>query len=353
MNHRKQLTIWLFSCLFIVFLIVIVGGSVRLTGSGLSIVYWKPVTGILPPLNDQEWSKEFHAYQQFPEYKKVNFDITLSDYKYIYWWEYIHRILGRLLGLVFLIPFLIFRWQKKINTILQKKMIIIFLLGGLQGFIGWFMVKSGLSDKPQVSHYRLALHLSLAYLIFCSMLWMMLGFYRPQIRPVEQRKKKSLRLNQWLLFFLGFQIIYGAFVAGLKAGYIYNTFPLMGSYFFPDSAFHLQPFWINFFDSKPMVQFIHRILGYLIFFLGIIFTFQMYKDFPKEKIIVHISLFLLVLQVILGVATLVFAVPTWLGVMHQGNSLLLLASYLICLYKQLYVDGADKDNFLATDTSIV
>ena len=303
------------------------------------MVDWKPVTGIVPPLNNQDWADAFYAYQQFPEYKKVNFNITLSDYKYIYWWEYIHRVLGRLLGLLFLIPFIIFRWQKKIDVILQKKMAFVFLLGGLQGLIGWLMVKSGLGNNPQVSHYRLALHLSLAYVIFCAMLWMILNLYRPQKKAVDQKKKKCLRFNQWLLFFLSIQIIYGAFVAGLKAGYVYNTFPLMGSSFFPDVNFHPQSSWRILFDNKGMVQFIHRSLGYLIFFGGIFFAFQMYKNYPKEKKIIHISFFLLVLQVILGIMTIIFAVPIWLGIMHQGNSLLLLASYLICLHKQICIES--------------
>ncbi len=344
---KKQIIIWLFSCLCVTFLIVIVGGSVRLTGSGLSMINWKPITKILPPLNEQEWSQQFHQYQQFPEYKKVNYSMTLAEYKSIYWWEYIHRILGRFLGLLFLIPFIIFKWQKKIEKTLQKKLFIIFLLGGLQGVLGWLMVKSGLSGKPHVSHYLLAMHLVLAYLIFCSILWIILSLCISGETLLKQRRNKvAFCLNQWLLFFLIIQVIYGAFAAGLKAGYIYNTFPLMGSSFFPNFAFGLQPLWINFFDNKGLVQFIHRNLGYLIFLLGSLFTYQMRNCSSEQRLFINISFILLFLQVILGITILILAVPISLGVMHQGIALLLLSSYLICLHQQMFDSKWASLNYL-------
>ena len=322
-----------------------------MTRSGLSMVDWKPLTGILPPLNDGAWANEFQKYKSFPEYREVNRDMTLDGYKFIYYWEYAHRILGRVLGLVFIIPFLIFWRQKKIPTGFTKKMIFAFALGGLQGFIGWVMVKSGLQDKPSVSHYRLALHLSLAYFIFCYFIWMILSIRQSTSRThkvitkndTESKEKKKfnflLTLNQWLIALMSLQIIYGAFVAGLKAGYLYNTFPLMGSSFIPQGFWSMTPLWKNLFENPTSVQFIHRMLGYLLLIVGIFFTYWVCRHLKKDSIrpdsnrndkirrYALISLGLMFLQVFIGIFTLIFAVPVWLGVLHQANSLILLGSY--------------------------
>ena len=336
MIYKKELSVWLAACLFMIFLIVIVGGSVRLTQSGLSMVDWKPITGILPPLNESEWFEEFQKYKSFPEYQKMDQKINLDEYKYIYWWEYIHRALGRALGLIFLIPFIIFLFQGKISKNLGVKLFFMFFLGALQGLVGWLMVKSGLSGDPHVSHYRLALHLSLAYFIFCYILWIALGLNHPKKNTLTEKQKLPFHGNLWLIVLLGVQIVYGAFVAGLKAGYIYNTFPLMGSSFFPERFFYLEPAGRNFFDNPGVVQFIHRVLGYILFVLGALFTYYVNRYHSELKRPTNIAFSLLILQVLLGIFTIIFAVPIWLGVMHQANSLLLLAYYVACLHRQLF-----------------
>ena len=264
---------WLLLGALLVIAMVVIGGITRLTHSGLSIVEWKPISGTIPPLNEQDWMVEFNNYKTSPEYLKYNSHFSLDDFKSIFWWEYIHRLLGRLIGFVFLIPFLWFYLTKKLtDKKLFKHLIIIFLLGGLQGFIGWFMVKSGLVNRPSVSHYRLALHLSTALFLFGYILWTALPIIAPNSKKTRFIPKLYLKLKI-LLGLVSLQIIYGAFTAGLKAGYIYPTYPKMGADWLPLSG--IEAFndlgILSLVENPILVQFIHRWLGALVLLFFIIF----------------------------------------------------------------------------------
>ena len=330
-NRLKYLiSIWLGTCALFVLLTVLVGGMVRLTHSGLSIVEWKPVTGIIPPINQEAWQQEFKKYQQFPEYK--NKPISLKQYKFIYWWEYIHRLIARLLGLIFFIPFLIFWLTQKLSIPLIKHFLVLLLLGMLQGFIGWYMVKSGLVNKPSVSHYRLAVHLSLAYFIFCYILWLIANIWRD--KKVNDIPKKVIGFIRGFIILLSLQIIFGAFVAGLKAGYIYNTFPLMGNTFIPQMMWNQSLGVFNLFENPVTVQFIHRILGYLIFIKLIVafFYFKKYRLTKYQAFFMYASIDLGLVQILLGILTLVHHVPIVLAVAHQTTALLLLGSFVLFIH---------------------
>ncbi|MGI8892455.1 MAG: COX15/CtaA family protein, partial [Bacteroidia bacterium] len=229
LQQRKIIVTWLLTGCFLIFVMVLVGGVTRLTGSGLSITEWNVLMGAVPPLNEHEWQITFAKYQQTPQYLKENYHFTLAEFKSIFWWEYIHRLLGRFIGIVFLIPFIFFLVKKWLPKPLILKLTLIFFLGGLQGFIGWYMVQSGLIDNPSVSHFRLALHLVTAFLTFGFTLWVALDIIYPGVRINASALKVPLIFSALVLL----QIIYGAFVAGLKAGFIYTTFPLMGDYLIP------------------------------------------------------------------------------------------------------------------------
>src|SRR5687768_6960674 len=250
-NDRRAVAAWLLVCAALVFLIVVVGGVTRLTRSGLSIVEWQPLIGALPPLSEAHWQELFAKYRQTPEFRLVNFDMTLEGFKTIFWWEYAHRLLGRLIGLVFFLPLLYFLWKGKIDKPLAWKLFGIFLLGGLQGALGWFMVKSGLVDDPRVSHFRLTAHLGVALAIFAAQFWIALGLLFPRNQPVV---KQAAALP--LIIFL--MALTGGMVAGLRAGYAYNTFPLMNGHFVPPEILALEPWWQNFFYNMATVQFVHR-----------------------------------------------------------------------------------------------
>ena len=339
MQDKRHISIWLIGCLILLWLIVIIGGIVRLTRSGLSIVEWKPITGVVPPFSEQEWKQTFELYKQYPEYQNLNRHMTLDEYKYIYWWEFIHRVFARLIGAFFLIPFLYFLWRRSLT---KKNIIhfsILFLLGGLQGVIGWYTVKSGLRFDPSVSHYRLSIHLSLAYFIFCYILWLLMRMYFTQKRKLDSNGFVLLRFNQVLLFLISIQTIYGAFVAGLKAGYIYNTFPLMEDSFIPEGLIKMNSFFQDILSNKGMVQFIHRNLAYLLLVLAGIFYFKI-KISPsytlREKKTIQHGFYIMLFQIVLGIFTLIYAVPIWLGVLHQANSVLLIAFYTASLNILLY-----------------
>ncbi len=316
---------------------VIVGGITRLTGSGLSITEWKVVTGTIPPLNDVQWNEAFDKYKQIPQFKLVNSDFTLSDFKFIYFWEYIHRLIGRLLGLVFIIPFLYFFFKKQIDKALLPKLIVMFLLGAWQGFLGWYMVKSGLVENIHVSHLRLAIHLINAFFTFGYIFWVTFGLLFPPIKfsNLEQRK-----LNRWslvLLITVTIQIIYGAFVAGTKAGYVYNTFPKMGDEWMASSvSFALQKDGVSsLINNLASVQFLHRWLAMVV--MGLIF----YIFYLARKNVVSLyqqsairyCVYAVAIQILLGVYTLLYAVPVWLGVIHQVGAFFLFATVINLLFQ--------------------
>ncbi len=322
---EKAIAVWLLVCAALVFAMVVLGGATRLTHSGLSMVDWRPLTGFLPPLSDAAWETVFTDYQSYPEYQKVNAGMSLSEFKGIFWFEYSHRLLGRLIGIAFLVPFLYFAWRKWISRPLLPKLVLMFVLGGLQGVLGWYMVKSGLVDRPDVSHLRLTAHLGAAFLIFGFILWVALGLMEAGIRTGA-----VARANPWLrpaalvlLAATPVVALSGGLVAGLDAGFHYNTFPLMGDSFVPEGMGTLQPWWRDMFNNRTTVQFGHRVLAETLFVLAVVYYFRV----RQLAVPVRVRLALnglaaaIAVQVALGISTLVLVVPVVLAVAHQGGAL--------------------------------
>lgn len=307
---------------------VVLGGVTRLTGSGLSMVDWRPVTGVLPPLGDSEWQQVFEMYQQTPEFQKENSHMDVSDFKGIFWLEYLHRLLGRTIGIVFLVPFLFFVWKGYIQKREFPKYTLMFVLGGMQGVLGWYMVKSGLVDNPNVSQYRLAAHLLAAFLIYAYMFWVALTLLFP---PRETQRHPWYGKTLALTALITVTVMSGAFVAGLKAGKIYNTFPKMGEYWIPPDVLALEPAWRNFFDNMATVQFEHRVLAITTFVLIVAYWARLRKaDLPARiRRGVNALLHTAVLQVALGIATLLLVVPISLAASHQAVAMLL---FTVALY---------------------
>jgi cytochrome c oxidase assembly protein subunit 15 len=336
MKTNKSVIIWLLSGCVLIFIMVIVGGITRLTNSGLSMTDWHLITDTLPPLTEAKWQEAFNQYKQFPEYKLINVhnDFTLSDYKFIYFWEWFHRFIGRAIGMVFIIPFIYFLIRKKLDNSTIKKCVILLGLGGLQGFFGWFMVKSGLIDNPDVSHFRLALHLTTAFITFAYTFWVALDL----IYPVKTNIEKSLRtIARYALFFLLLQIIYGGFVAGLNAGLIHNHWPLMSDgQFIHDSVFLEQDsLLLSFTEGKSGVQFVHRTLAYVVvaFILFLYFKSKNFNLDYNQKKGIQTLVFLVFVQFALGVFTLLYGVPLWLGLIHQINAFFLLSAMTYSLHR--------------------
>ncbi|HEY0115474.1 MAG TPA: COX15/CtaA family protein, partial [Allosphingosinicella sp.] len=248
---------WLLAVAGLVFVMIVVGGITRLTESGLSITRWDPVTGAIPPLNDADWQAAFDLYRQSPQYEQVNRGMTLADFKFIFFWEYVHRLLGRLIGLAFALPLLWFAWKRAIPKSYGWKLAALLVLGGLQGAIGWWMVASGLVDQPEVSHIRLAIHLLMALAIFGALIWVALDLRRLARLPVARPARIGLSAI-WALSLLAVQMLFGAYVAGLEAGYAFNTWPLMGDELFPSATPWMEPWARNFVDNPIVVQFVHR-----------------------------------------------------------------------------------------------
>lgn len=319
---------WLLALCALVFVMVVLGGVTRLTGSGLSMVDWRPVTGILPPLSDEAWQATFEMYQATPEFQKVNSHMDVNDFKGIFWLEYLHRLLGRAIGIVFLVPFLIFAWKGYIRRDEWLKYGAMFVLGGLQGVLGWYMVKSGLVDNPNVSQYRLTAHLVAAFLIYAYMFWIAMTLLWP---PAGNQSHPWYRRTVWLTALASVTIISGGFVAGLKAGKIYNTFPMMGNYWVPPDILQMDPLWLNVFENMATVQFNHRVLAITTFVLVVVYWFRLPRaELPERarkgaNALLHSG----VLQVALGILTLLLVVPIPLAAAHQGVAMLL---FTVCLY---------------------
>ena len=336
---RRQIALWLFICSAMVFAILVVGGVTRLTHSGLSIVEWKPIVGVIPPLNQSEWDETFEKYKKTPEYQKVNHQMELDEFKGIFFWEYWHRVLGRLIGAVFLLPFLYFWLRRKIDRPLVPKLLGIFVLGGLQGAMGWYMVKSGLVDDPRVSQFRLTAHLSLAFLIFISMMWVALDLLTARLRSTASEALRKLQRTGIMLAILAFYtVVTGGFVAGIRAGKAYNTFPLMNGHILPPESFIIDPWYLNFFNNMALVQFDHRLGAWLLAFLVPWFFLQIRTADVSSRARLAATLLLaaLAIQISLGIATLLLAVPVALGAAHQGGSMLVFAA-LIWLNHELRV----------------
>jgi heme a synthase len=336
-KNNKSIIIWLFTGCFLIFLMVVIGGITRLTHSGLSIVEWNLIMGTLPPLNETQWLDIFEKYKQSPEFREINYNFSLNDFKSIFWWEYIHRLLGRIIGIVFIVPFLYFKWKKKITPQLTIQCMIIFLLGAFQGFLGWIMVKSGLIKEPSVSHYRLAAHLITAFITFGYTFWVALGLIFPEKENSSEDILLIRKLKRWLLFFFGIlliQIIYGAFVAGLKAGLAYNTFPKMGETWIAEGITSRSPLIYNFFEEIAGVQFLHRYIAYLVLFL-LFFIWIKFRKIVCTSVIksgLNFFAFAGIIQFMLGVFTLLLHVPVWLGVMHQLGAFVLFSATVYLLF---------------------
>lgn len=328
----RAVAIWLYALAAMVFAMIVIGGITRLTESGLSMVEWKPLIGWLPPLSEQEWHRVFSLYQDTPEYQKVNRWMTIDDFKTIFFWEYFHRLWGRLIGVAFLIPFLALALAGRIRRELLPRLLLLFLLGGLQGAIGWWMVTSGLVDNPAVSQYRLAIHLSVAFVILGALLWTALGLTLvPSGRDGHLRRHAVATLH-----LIALTVVAGAFVAGLDAGLIYNTFPLMGDGLVPPDYGFLEPFWLNMFDNPAAVQFNHRLVAILTFAVILWLlarTVRAPETTARTRLAVHALAGMAAVQLALGISTLLAQVPVSLGAAHQGGAALTFAAALWLVFE--------------------
>lgn len=327
---RRRVGYWLLFMTAIVLLMVMVGGATRLTESGLSMTDWQPVTGALPPLSAQDWSEEFAKYQQSPEYKLRNAGMSLEEFKGIFYWEWGHRLLGRLIGIFFAVPLLWFWVKGQIPAGYKLRLLVLLVLGGSQGLLGWYMVQSGLVDEPSVSHYRLTAHLMLALFIMACLFWTALSLLNP--KPAEGPKPLKILTHSFALV-LALQLVMGALVAGLKAGLIYNEWPLMGEGFTPDGLFILEPTWRNFIDNAVTVQFDHRIGAYILFCLTLALLVLGRKAIELGGAILTLGLAVLV-QMLLGIVTLVYEVPVFWGTAHQGGGAIVLLALVYLMHKQ-------------------
>ncbi len=324
---RRIIAVWLLCVAALVALIVVVGGATRLTDSGLSITEWKPVTGAIPPLSQEVWEEEFSKYQQIPEYIRINRGMSLDEFKSIYWWEWGHRFLGRLIGLAFFVPFVIFVLTKRVERALLPHLGGMFVLGGMQGLLGWYMVMSGLTERVDVSQYRLAAHLGLAFFVFGYLVWAALPLWRralPQAPGFKGRERQIVVLGG--LIYL--QIIAGAFVAGLDAGFTFNTWPLMDGDIFPRHLYPYSPFWVSLFEDVRTVQFNHRMLAYLIAVLVVVYWWRSRHDEGDLRRSGHLFLGALCVQIVLGVVTLLSVVQIHVALLHQLGAVMLLGAVL-------------------------
>lgn len=331
-KENISVIVWLLSGCLLIFSMVIIGGITRLTGSGLSMVDWKLFMGAIPPLNDLQWIDTFELYKQSPEFQIKNYTMGLAEFKNIFFWEYIHRLLGRLIGLVFIIPFIYFLIKRRLSKKLIFQSTILLCMGAAQGFIGWWMVKSGLVKNPDVSHYRLATHLITAFLTFSYTFWVALSLIYPD---KKQNNIILYKLSLSLMIIVIIQIIYGAFVAGLDAGKIYNSWPKMDDAWIAEAVYSTTPFWWdNFINQMAGVQFIHRTFAFLVLglILYIFYKSRKFKLIKIEKKAINILLITVLFQMILGIVTLIMGVPVWLGVMHQVGAFILLGSTVFSIF---------------------
>ena len=331
-EYQKFIKYWLLSLLSLIALIVVVGGLTRLTDSGLSITTWDVVKGILPPLNKEEWDSMFALYKEIPQYYLLNTSMTIGEFKIIYYWEYIHRILGRILGLIFLIPFIYIYYKKIFNKEYNINFLILFFLILLQGTVGWYMVKSGLVENTTVSHFRLAVHLNLALILFSAIFWYYLNINSKVNKIFFDLKKRNI-LPKIFILFIFLQITFGAFTSGLDAGKVYQTWPLMNNYFFPDDITLNTLSISQIFNEPSFVQFIHRNLAYIIFLYVLTMSFLIF--YKKEKYMYKSTYFLLsmiFIQVFLGILTLLSGAMIWIASLHQVSTILLLISSIYFYY---------------------
>ena len=331
-KYSKIITIWLLTLIFLLILMIVVGGLTRLTDSGLSITEWDLISGILPPLTNDKWNYFFSLYKSIPQYKLIYSDMNLSQFKIIYYWEYFHRLLGRIIGLTFIIPLVYFMIKKYITKSYFYKFLLIFLLISFQGFIGWFMVQSGLTENVSVSHYRLSIHLFIAFIILSTLFWYYLNHTR--IHKKFFNLSSSYLSIKVFIFLLYLQIIFGAFVSGLDAGRVYQTWPLMNNSYFPDDIKIINFFDLTNLNHHGSVQFIHRNIGYLIFlitiFIGYLIKKKKHLFLIREYLFV---LFLIILQIVLGIFTLLSNLNLYIASLHQISSIFLIIFSLSFYHK--------------------
>lgn len=339
-SHQRQVAVWLLIVAAMIFFIVVLGGTTRLTRSGLSIVEWRLFEGTLPPLTEAHWQELFELYQKTPEYQKINVGMDLAGFEKIFWLEYLHRLWGRLIFLVALVPLLWFLWNGRIEKRLIPRMVAVPLLVALNGVLGWLMVASGLIDLPRVSPYRLTAHLGLAVAIYAYILWMALNLFSARDPvSVPPGLRRFAHAVTGLVFLV---ILSGGFVAGTKAGFAFNTFPLMNGRFFPEGMYAMQPFWVNLFENIATVQFNHRLLAYLLCLVIPLFWWKVKRAGlpPHVRRGAHLLLGWLVVQVLLGIATVVHVTPVSLGAAHQAGALALFSLALYSLHSLRVLRGA-------------
>lgn len=339
-RDNQKVTRWLFTVCGLIMFMVVLGGFVRLTRSGLSIVEWNPVSGVIPPIGQQAWETEFAKYQQTPEFQKINYNMTLAEYKEIFYVEYIHRLLARFAGLFVLIPLVIFLWRKTIPWKKSGIYIAIVVLFGFQGFLGWYMVSSGLEDVPHVNHVRLTIHLLMALFLLALTLWKALAhhFHFPAKRA-HYKKSLAFKLSLWMIGFLVVQISYGGFVAGLKAGWVSNTWPLMYGRLVPKDMFsQLTPKWLNLLEAPVTVHFIHRWFAFAVLIMAGVVYWQLRNRpiAPLMQKAVTLLVGLTVLQIALGISVVWFSVPLVLALSHQAVALLLFVTTVFISYLTVY-----------------
>jgi cytochrome c oxidase assembly protein subunit 15 len=323
-RQQRAIRIWLYTVAALIFAMVMIGGATRLTESGLSIVEWKPVTGALPPMSEAAWQVEFEKYKTIPQYQQVNRGMSLSEFKEIFWWEWGHRLMGRLIGAAFLLPFLFFLAKGWIGQGLRGRLWFIFALGALQGAIGWWMVASGLTERVNVSQYRLAVHLTLALVLFAAVLWTALKLEDREPVEVPSRIRNGAI---GLLVLVMVQTYLGALVAGLRAGLTYNTWPLIDGRFIPDAAslFAASPAWRNLFENTLTVQFNHRMVAYALLVCAVLHAIDAVSAARRVAPLAVALAIGIALQAIVGIMTLLHAVPISLGLAHQGGAVIVLA----------------------------
>ena len=318
---RKAVGIWLLAVALIIVGMVTLGGLTRLTGSGLSITTWEPVNGVIPPLTQQSWQAEFDAYKHIPQYLRENRGMSLEAFKGIFWWEWTHRLLGRLLGVVFFLPFVWFAWTGAIARAQWPRMVTLFLLGGLQGFVGWWMVQSGLETRVSVSQYRLAIHLGTAIILLGAILWTALEYLHAPVDARAARRPVSPAIRASFVFvgLVFLQMLLGALVAGLHAGLVYNTWPSMDGHVFPEAAFFSSPWWINFFENPGLAQFDHRVGAYVVALaaFGLWFSGRRARLTGTARLSAGTVLAITAFQIVLGIATLLNQAPLGLAAAHQ------------------------------------
>ena len=328
-----QVRLWLNFTAFLVFCMVIVGGATRLTDSGLSITEWRPLLGAIPPLNEADWLAAFEKYKLIPQFKTLNPDMTLGDFKFIFWWEWVHRFLGRFVGVAFAIPFLCFALLRKLELRLLPRLLLLFVLGGAQGALGWYMVSSGLIDRVDVSQYRLAAHLTLAALILAAILWVAKGVGRQRHYPSS--------FDDWfavlLIILVLLQIAAGGFVAGLDAGQGYQTWPKMDGQWIPTGLMEMLPNWKNYFENALTVQFDHRMLAYTILLLSIIHA---WRCFSLPSMMFSYAIFT---QACLGILTLLLHVPLAMALVHQAGAMVVLMTAVWNLHSRLVIQSLALD----------